>query len=221
MGHDPFDPNDRPVDGNNNGIPDLLEGPAGADGAQGEPGPVGPPGSAGPAGPAGLPGARGEVGPSGPMGPAGPAGPVGRAGPAGADGARGPAGPEGPAGPAGPEGPIGQVGPEGAQGEVGPAGPSGPGCRISPVTLDGEVQVGLIDLVCDGQAPVTLMTSQCGNGRLDPVNLVMMESSVVTAGQSLGDRVRNVAPPVRVATVFRTAKIVALMGAVAYVVYGG
>ena len=115
VGHDPFDPNDRPVDGNNNGIPDLLEGPAGADGAQGEPGPVGPPGSAGPAGPAGLPGARGEVGPSGPMGPAGPAGPVGRAGPAGADGARGPAGPEGPAGPAGPEGPIGQVGPEGAR----------------------------------------------------------------------------------------------------------
>ena len=44
------------------------------------------------------------------------------------------------------------------------------------------MQVGLIDLVCDGQAPVTLMTSNAVTVDSIPVNLVMMGiGRVVTA----------------------------------------
>ena len=120
-----------------------LEGPAGADGARGEPGPVGRQISR-PAGPAGYlePEVSGTVGPNGSAGQ-----PVRRpASPADLVSARDKR--RRPAGPAGPEGPIGQVGPEvpgvrWAQRCRRPLGVE------SPVTLDGEVQVGLIDLVCE------------------------------------------------------------------------
>ena len=149
VGTDPEAATSRPVDDNEDGVPDALvgvrgpagpTGPPGASGERGEAGPTGPRGEAGPAGPsgpagpAGSPGLEGPVGEAGPVGPAGPQGPVGSAGPRGETGAMGPVGPAGPVGstglrgeigPTGPEGPQGPVGPRGLQGIEGPMGPTG------------------------------------------------------------------------------------------------
>ena len=144
VGTSPADPSERPLDEDNDGVPDALVGPAGVigprgpagesgvAGPRGEPGAPGPRGSAGPAGPAGEPGPTGETGLAGPPGqngPAGATGPKGNKGDTGSQGPLGPIGPMGPTGergPTGPEGPQGPLGPRGLQGIEGPMGPLGP-----------------------------------------------------------------------------------------------
>lgn len=74
------------------GIPEGLQGPAGASGPMGPAGPTGATGAEGPAGPAGEPGPQGPKGDTGLQGPKGDTGPMG---PAGVDGATGPIGPQG------------------------------------------------------------------------------------------------------------------------------
>ena len=131
-GSDPQSRESVPLDDNQDGIPDALQGPRGE---KGEPGAAGPPGAKGDLGPPGLAGPageRGDLGPQGdvgPVGPQGPEGPRGAAGPQGEKGATGDAGPRGqigPVGPEGPSGPTGPAGPEGQRGESGPAGIQGP-----------------------------------------------------------------------------------------------
>ena len=130
-GSDPLDPQRRPLDENQDGIPDILVGPAGAQG------PVGNTGPQGAVGPQGLTGERGAKGPAGPQGGTGERGPPGITGQPGPQGAAGPQGPQGlrgekgntgdmgPIGPEGPAGPRGAVGPRGDTGLEGPQGPAG------------------------------------------------------------------------------------------------
>ena len=129
LGSAPDDPNSRPVDLNEDGFPDALVGPAGANGSPGTVGPQGaegPQGLQGPAGPAGVAGPEGPPGPQGETGLQGSAGPEGPAGPPGEKGVRGEMGPRGEIGPVGPAGPVGNPGPRGLSGPEGPQGPIGP-----------------------------------------------------------------------------------------------
>lgn len=127
---DPADFADRPADADQNGVPDLLQGPEG---------PMGPAGEIGPAGVQGPQGPPGPVGPVGPAGPIGPQGIPGSAGPPGAPGSVGPQGEVGPMGPQGVPGPAGSQGPIGPQGPAGPAGGADLGC--SGVLVDNVCMV--------------------------------------------------------------------------------
>ena len=131
-GSDPLDAASKPVDENQDGVPDVL---VGARGQIGPIGPQGPQGATGPQGQTGERGAMGAQGPQGPQGQTGLQGPVGEAGPQGMTGAQGPQGLQGqkgdtgamgPVGPIGPAGPVGEKGPKGDVGSEGPQGVAGP-----------------------------------------------------------------------------------------------
>ena len=148
-GSDPADPQSRPRDENQDGIPDTLVGPTGEPGPAGAAGPQGAKGSQGlqgergalgPTGPTGATGAIGPQGAMGDMGPqglAGPQGPQGLRGEKGETGAMGPVGPDGPTGPRGPLGPRGETGLEGPQGPAGARGTQGLEGPMGPIGPQG------------------------------------------------------------------------------------
>ena len=148
-GSDPNDAASKPLDENQDGVPDVLvgergpagpagpEGPQGATGLQGSEGERGATGPRGPEGPQGQTGEPGAVGETGPMGVPGAQGPQGLQGEKGETGAIGPVGPQGPAGPVGAAGPRGETGPEGPQGVAGPRGLQGLEGPMGPMGPQG------------------------------------------------------------------------------------
>ncbi|MEE2786711.1 MAG: SUMF1/EgtB/PvdO family nonheme iron enzyme [Myxococcota bacterium] len=199
-------------------------GPAGPQGDIGPAGPAGLPGQAGAAGPAGPPGAAGPIGPEGNVGPQGPQGNIGPVGPAGPQGEIGPVGPLGPPGEAGIVGPQGEVGPVGPPGPPGRDGDGVHGvrvddignlmvtttagnefnagnlaavntCVIRPVMLNGAPLAGAVELVCGDQAPIRLMTIECGNGVMDPGELC--DDGNRMAGDGCDERCLNECPDER------------------------
>ena len=173
-GSDPLDAASKPVDENQDGVPDILvgargqtgpsgpQGPQGATGPQGLPGERGEMGARGPQGPQGVAGPRGDFGETGPQGVPGAQGPQGLQGEKGETGAMGPVGPTGPAGPVGEKGPKGDIGPEGHLGVAGPRGlqglegPTGPMAgAVSKTVYDGTYCHYDMDSPCsvDGVGP--------------------------------------------------------------------
>lgn len=125
-------------------LPDVHDGPAGADGTTftpsvsvdgviswtndgglENPAPVDIRGPAGKDGEQGPKGDTGDTGPQGEQGPQGPRGEIGPQGPQGEQGIQGPVGPKGDTGEQGPQGIQGHQGVQGPEGPQGPAGVAG------------------------------------------------------------------------------------------------
>lgn len=135
-GTNPLDKNDKPADGNGDGIFDAFVGPQGSQGPAGATGPQGIKGDKGDVGEQGPQGLKGDTGATGPQGPQGIVGPKGDMGATGATGPQGPAGATGATGATGPQGPKGDTGATGATGSQGPIGPTGPQGEMGPPGAD-------------------------------------------------------------------------------------